>query len=556
GRMREQAPHCSRDVSMLSTLYTAQITSDCRAFENDLRARLNDADNRLRAARAAVRDALEESFEHANRWNLGECVTEFRNCMVDRGGCEEDFSGCVGIAAAQSAAMSRRGVVAPRMHRVQIPGQNTFIEIAMSSYDTLVARGHLCENITDQCIMHKDRVWDIFVASVAPAVRTAEIMQESENRQNCISNISECFRRGCADRFNPEREEAEYDLCLTNPAAMVHICRVPLEACGITVDARQNTVEEDHPIWSFVTRRLSAMRDNACLREVRRCMTSENNCGEDYANCIGMDVAFIKRMCPLERMRESCIVDGEAMSASYYDDLIAGILMNIDNAQLRMCTAAVDARLGAMCTARDCSNLFENNNAVGASGIVVESNALTRTIKGLIDFSWIRVNPNPDSNTHRVAQNVVLPIIETVMVQDDETGEDKTLFADYTAAAETQRGINLMIRVINEKVDELVMDERVQMCIGGRRLRQVDGRSALGERTEARFPAIAHAATMTIINAGLQRAQVNHERRRRELIREGQTALERLAAAGVCYDPDLHGPPEWMRTDAGASGGD
>jgi len=424
----------------------------------------------------------------------------------------------------------------------------------MSSYDALQRARPLCESVTNNCVNYKDQVWPTFLANIAPVIKTAEILRENDNRQNCVGNVVQCFRNGCADQFDPDQQSAQFDLCTTNPEAIAHICRQQLLDCGLTFSG--NNINTDHFLWTFIVRRMSAMRDNACTREVKACMANENNCGENFSNCMGMDMAALLRMCPMARM-VSCHGAGYGgqgstrLDENEFADLIMGILLNVDNEMLRQCQAAVDSKMTEICgSTEDCDGLFANDDMIGIDGMVLDAtDPKTLTIKGLIDFSKINQARNTGAGatllqSRGTGSALTVPVMSSISIESGKTG-----------TAQAQQSANGMVRRINNAITMLVNDEKVRMCIDGRDVSQIDGSRQRGQngraRTDARFPYIADSAALLIIDSGVGRAQENHARRVAQLRAEAaerivETILSR-AQMGMCYDPRVLGPIDWMR---------
>ena len=95
----QSIPECSGELNMLQLMYSQQIRSDCSAYENSLKQQQNASTQKLYAAEQALRGAALEQYRSANRYDLGQCTVEFKNCMITTGGCGEDFSGCASVVA-------------------------------------------------------------------------------------------------------------------------------------------------------------------------------------------------------------------------------------------------------------------------------------------------------------------------------------------------------------------------------------------------------------------------------------------------------------------------
>ena len=92
----EQVPQsCSSDLELLRQMYSRQIVSDCKAFENVIATKSAEADLAMANAESDVRTALKESFDSANKFDLGQCMVEFKKCMRTEDACGENWENCV-----------------------------------------------------------------------------------------------------------------------------------------------------------------------------------------------------------------------------------------------------------------------------------------------------------------------------------------------------------------------------------------------------------------------------------------------------------------------------
>ena len=351
-----QIPDCSNELDMLQLMYAQQIRSDCSAYENSLKQQKNASAQKLYAAEQALRDAALEQYQTANKYDLGQCTVEFKNCMITTAECGEDFSGCASVAAFDSTNTRGRG---ENSKNYTIKGAATEIQIKASTYDILMSKKPLCDTVTKQCQLVADQVWDTFLREVAPQVKSAELIAEDNVRQNCISEISSCFQQACRDTIDPNDPEGSYDMCLTRPETMLSLCTVPLNACGINSTDPDKSNDASALIWDFVLARLESMRINSCTTQVKECLQSTDRCGEDYTQCIGLDTDTIIRMCPKDLLVGCQNYDGGdnvVLSGNEDDDFYArlepyvqGIFLNIDNNLLTQCQNAANQAMIAVC---------------------------------------------------------------------------------------------------------------------------------------------------------------------------------------------------------------
>ena len=551
-----QIPECKSDISMLQMMYAQRIKSDCSAYENSLKQQKNASAQKLQTAERALREAALEQLQTANKYDLGQCTVEFKKCMQTTGGCGDDFSSCAVMSAMDST--STRKSTSKQAKTYQIKGVITNIEISASTYDMLMSKKPLCESVTRSCVAVADQVWDTFVKEVAPQVKSAELIAEDKARQDCIGNISACFQKACKDNIDPDDKDGSYDKCLSRPGTMLNVCKIPLNNCGIDASSESKAAESN--IWDFVVARLAAMRVNACTAEVKECLQSEDRCGEDYTQCIGLDTDSIIRMCPYDKLTGCQKIYGEndIRGDAVYEELasmVQGIMLTIDNNFLTECQNAADEAMIKVCgDTTDCNALAIDDDVgsrtleykvcefgVAADGKNIETLGCRANIDMITDAELGRVDGL--SGTTSTDLGPVTPFVglmngiiywENVDVGDDgllafdpaykaDIENDPEMSADVkkkivSELENLQNSVNLAIKTIEA-------DPTVQYCMTGREVQgmkvSVKGknvkagtttRTKIGEKSEeaARFPELTKQMRMIIANAALKKAKDNY----------------------------------------------
>jgi len=526
---------CEKDLRMLQTMYSSNIQSDCRAYNNYLTQQQQASAQKLAAAQKAVRDAALESYQNSNKYDLGQCTVAFKQCMMTTAGCGADFTGCVNVAAA-SNAMTLAGA-ANKAKTTTIKGALSSITVAASTYDTLVAKRVMCDNVTTNCVAvvqkDKDAVWNAFLAEAAPAVKSAELTAESTIRMNCIGNIADCFQKGCKDTIDPNNPDGSFDMCLTRPQVMFSVCKIPLAACGITsvpTASQLMNVATDPTtqIWNFVVARLTAMRVDSCTTEFQKCLTADTACGKDFGNCIGLDLPAIEGMCPPEKLTGCVNKDGTPGLKSVSDlrNLIQGTLIGIDNAYATKCQALAQAKMEDICgDTASCPNL-ESDAFMGTQSLMsIKLANGDYQISGLMTFGNVTLNSALNPATGQVAPNV-----------------DKFLNADaYLAAirgadsAIKQRIQNSLMSVesaVQQKVALLTSDTQIGWCVNGRDMSQITGQNTT---TTARFPHLLDSYILAMVNSGLQTASKNYDKKFNTLLAQVNSDSSSEIKQAQCY---------------------
>ncbi len=439
-----------------------------------------------------------------------------------------------------------------------------------STYDTLVSKKPLCETVTKSCVNVASQVWDTFIKEVAPQIKSAELIAENNARQNCVANISDCFQKACKDNIDPNDPDGSYDLCLTRPGAMLNLCKIPLNACGIDASSEAKAAQSD--VWDFVVARLAAMRVDACTTEVKNCLQSDDRCGKDYSNCIGLDTDTIIRMCPYDKLVSCQKIYGDDRNQdirgdAVYEELsnmVQGIMLNIDNAFLTECQNAANQAMINVCgDTEDCSNLTIDDG-IGSRSLEYKICEYTMSENTLdIDYAKCRtdVSQIQDKELGRVENSTsvelgpVTPFSgvldgtiywESVEINDDgrlSTVDEYLKKIDDSKMSERQKErVKSELAVLQKSIDTAIntieADPKVQFCRTGREvqgMRTGENTTAtrLGANGEARFPELTKQMRMIIANAALKAAKDNYYKKYDELnekmLQDYATIGERMA---------------------------
>ena len=552
-----QIPECQSEIQMLQMMYAQRIKSDCAAYENSLKQQKNSSTQKLAAAERALREAALDQYRAANKYDLGQCTVEFKKCMQTTGGCGDDFSGCASMVAMD--ATNTRQSTSRQAKNYQIKGVATNIEISASTYDALMAKKPLGESITKSCVNVAGQVWDTFLREVAPQVKNAELIAEDKARQDCIGNISSCFQKACKDTMDPKDPDGSYDMCLSRPGTMLNLCRVPLNACGI--DASSEAAAEKSDVWDFVVARLASMRVDSCTTEVKECLQSEDRCGKDYTQCIGLDTDTIIRMCPYEKLTgcQKIYGEDEIRGDAVYDELatmVQGIMLNIDNSILAECQAAADEAMIRVCGAtEDCNGLAVDDN-IGARSLEYKlceykDDAFQSNCRN--DVSQIQDSELGRGGTERKAfagkfeGEIPWDAISFIDENGNLTGKPVLNLPEGSAplSAKVQNELNVLYGNINAAIAAIESDQKVQYCMTGREVQAMRRANAeTGEREStrlgnksgadaARFPQLTSQMRSIIATSALKIAKDNYHKKydelQKQLAQDYVTLGERMA---------------------------
>ena len=365
----QEAPaQCKSSIPMLRMIYVQKIQSDCAAYENSLKQQQMESEQKLQTARQSLRETALEKYQEANKYDLGGCVNAFNACMQQEDVCGNGFLGCVSFAAMDNLKNDTAGTVAKQ---TTIKGKFSSITLAATTMDELLSKRVLCDNVLNQCVKanENDAVWTAFLKSAAPAIKTAESDAENNLRMNCVKEVSECFQTGCKEQMDANNPDGSYDMCLSNPDLYKSLCKPKLEPCLLATGGTYESPKSSS-LWTALLARLSSMKVDACTKEVRDCLLSEDRCGKDYAGCIGLSTYQIGQLCPVEKLT-ACRDDRKDMKEEerksnireYVAKVAQGIALNIDNSMLAHCQTALKTAMLTYCGAEDtCPNAAVDEN--------------------------------------------------------------------------------------------------------------------------------------------------------------------------------------------------
>ncbi|MBR6838460.1 MAG: hypothetical protein IKM94_02750 [Alphaproteobacteria bacterium] len=484
---------CSKDVKLLKQMYSRQIVSDCKGFENSIVKKEAEAKTAMNSANAAVRSALKESLDSANKYDRGECMVEYKKCMQGADACGKDWENCVFTVAGEN--MQNNAAVSTAKTKVK---KTVTYDITDSTMEILESKRYICERVLDQCVAVRDNVWNDFLREAAPTIKLAESKIESKKRQSCLTDISNCIQKACKDDIVGKGKDT-MDACLARPDMARSFCKVEIDPC-----------ERMEPqIWAYVKDKLAAMRVDACTQEVKDCFTDENRCGENFQNCIGMDYAYIHDICPIDKL-VVCKQANPKFSMTDLDSMLMGLYLNIDNSVLETCQNLVTEKMTEVCGSTTDCNKFAADEVMGTGSLRSQKDGNIYRVTGMISFGSIKMGDA--SGQTKDGENTLEPgeigVSEYIAQVKSRFSNEKGASAIIPTIEEE---LNNIAGTINRTIEMIEQDPKIQYCITGRNLEQITGKK--GEKTTARFPNLLNQVKMQIAMAALRQAQDNYNKK-------------------------------------------
>ena len=480
---------CKNSASFLHLTYAQKVKSDCTAYENSLKQQRTASAEKLQNAQKALRDTALEMYQNENKYDLGQCVARFKQCMQTTAECGEDYSGCVADTAILGE-LYKKGGGSNSGHKVPttvIKTGATSITISSATYDILNVKKDMCASVTKQCVNanKKNAVWSQVIKDLAPAVYTAEYNAASNNRMNCINTVVTCVQNVCASKWDEETDN--YDACLSDPKSIDNYCGLEYRRCGD--DASEGSVR------SYVMAKLAALKVDKCTKDVKECLLSEDRCGPDYENCVGLDTDTIVDLCPEDKLL-SCQNQEEGRTAENVREYIAqiaqGIALNIDNKFATVCQNAVDAAYARVC------GVELDDEEDGSGDVCPKLNVSNYEAKGNMKWEYcIKDTNNCESElalftNEDIKSNLVVPTITGKLGNlgtlhfdakgcdgsnnsndDGSTSESSSYFCMNGASDEETKLLNIMNRDYKFIMDQIASDSTVKNCREGRSLQGI-----------------------------------------------------------------------------------
>ena len=344
--VKQLPAQCKESASFLQLTYGQRIRSDCTAYENSLKQQRNASQEKLATAQKALRDAALESFQNENKYDFGECVVRFKQCLQTTAECGEDYSGCVADTAILSELYGKGKGKGKGPETKDIKTGATTITISAATFDIFNNKKMMCTSVVKQCVNanKKDEVWQQVIKDLAPVIYTAEYNAASNSRMNCISTVAKCVQTACGSQWDDKSDN--YDACLSDPKSIDNYCGLEYKRCGD--EGSEGNVRE------YVMAKLAALKVDKCTTDVKECLLSEDRCGPDYAGCIGLDADDIIDLCPEDKLlscqdRAKGTANKAAAVREYIAQIAQGIALNIDNKFATACQNAAEAALDNAC---------------------------------------------------------------------------------------------------------------------------------------------------------------------------------------------------------------
>ena len=463
---------CAGSMEMLTLLYNQSIKSDCLAYQNAIRDQRNKLTTARVDARSQIQTAALDAYRAANKYDLGQCIIEYTKCFQTDAECGNDWAGCIKTQYETTAEIFER-------------------------------KRPICERVLDSCTDVRDQVFPAFYASIKNDLLIAELHQESDFRQNCLDTVTTCITRSCQEDI-AGTGQATMDACLAYPDIAYSYCKREIEECQLVMT----------DIWDQAQFKLAGMRQDACTREVRDCLTADTACGADFSNCLGLDMNALHKICPLEKL-VVCRQGNKDFTVDDFDEMAYSIYMNIDNSYADFCQQRAQDMMIEVCGDLNSCNVFADQSYLGANSLAYQKMGSQHILSGLINFSGLELSGGDEwaacmrdnQRDCSAFPNAGKIDIEKYMSLA-EIAPNNTNYGDMAGGLERIRAeLETMQQAIDGKIAMYESDPQLRMCMYGRDLSQITGQD---ETTQARYPFVGNPYKLAIAQNALQVFQSNY----------------------------------------------
>ena len=514
--------NCKKFSMMLQGAYSAQIKSDCVAYENGLKEQKITAEANYKTAERALRDAALEAYQNKNKYKSeGECAFAFKECMMEDQNCGSDWSKCV-INPLVATADEQQKVKS-------ITTGATKVDINAVTYDMLHSKfeSGACIKVLNQCQnLNKNKVWETFVVSVAAELKSAELSAEDNRRRNCVNNVVECISGQCSQNGAEEGSD-QWVSCAFSNSIWQGACKVTLDQCGADDPSMLDGIKAN------ITAVLSSKRVDECTKQVKECLLSESACGKDYTACVGLSTQQIMDLCPTDKL-VACMTDEtysgkESEVLAYVAKVAQGLAMNIDSNMLKQCQEAATAAFKEICGDDEgCPNVkidefiakgdlsvslckegtstcHEDPYAFNANDVL--KGLITTRVIGQVDIDSILYNVSRVTSVQDTKDVKGKDIRKDIQKKGKENNKTSTASEEVShkvfyannpkvssSAGYSMATLNKLLAALNNAYDRTIKEieatPKVQYCMTGRNFQQFSDKqdAASQAKVKARFP--------------------------------------------------------------------
>jgi hypothetical protein len=200
--------------------------------------------------------------------------------------------------------------------------------------------------------------------------------------------------------------------------------------------------------------------------------------------------------------------------------MLMGFFLNVDNSLLDVCMKQIDDVMTEVCGSTTDCDKFTTDDTIGTASLKPQKAGSTYKITGMISFGSIKVGDgvicDGAEDSEECDKENILPVGK-IGVKDyiAEVRKKNNLSGDAPKIIDSiESELNNIAGKINNVSNMIESHPKVQMCIEGRDLSQINGRgTGAKNRTSARYPNLFNNQKILIAAAALRQANDNYNKK-------------------------------------------
>jgi len=217
--------------------------------------------------------------------------------------------------------------------------------------------------------------------------------------------------------------------------------------------------------------------------------------------------------------------------------MLMGLYLNIDNKALDNCQNLADDKMTELCGSTTDCNSFASDAVLGTGSLKSQKDNTVYRVTGMISFGSIKMGDATGGVTD--GGEVLKP--GEIGVKDyiaEIKKKNKSIENADAIISSIEEELNNIAGTINRAISLIESDQKIQYCITGRDLSQINGKvdkKGKGDQTAGRFPNLLNQYRVMIGMAALRQAQNNYNKALTEKIEQATKDASADVAEFMCH---------------------
>jgi hypothetical protein len=221
-----------------------------------------------------------------------------------------------------------------------------------------------------------------------------------------------------------------------------------------------------------------------------------------------MDYNYMHDMCPIDKL-VVCKQQDKSFNMSKLDEMLMGFWMNVDNSALDQCQNIINEKMKEVCGSTTDCNKFLTDDVVGTNSLKSQKVGNVYRVTGMISFGSLKMgDASGNSKKLKPGELDAADYMKNARAKSSGVSDAESILTGIDAELANISGI------ISKAVSAIEQDQKVQYCITGRDLSQINGKGRdENNMTQGRFPHLLDSPKMLIAASALKKAQENYDKK-------------------------------------------